>query len=260
MARSREQRREKAPKSRFVQREREPRQTPMRRSAAPLQAQTAAQARYMAAIASNTITFGIGPAGTGKTFIAATMAADLLERKEIRRIIITRPAVEAGESLGFLPGELDEKYEPFFRPVRDVLERRMGAGALEYMVKAKTIEALPLAYMRGMTLDDAFILLDEAQNTTPTQMKLFLTRIGENATVVVDGDLSQKDIPGPSGLIDAARRLQGLPGVGFVTFTEDDVVRSGIVQDIVRRYQIEEADDKRYIDERDGLLRMLKAA
>jgi phosphate starvation-inducible PhoH-like protein len=197
---------------------------------------TKAQALYDQAITSNIITFSTGPAGAGKTWWAAMRAAKALDAGEIERIIITRPAVEAGEEMGFLPGELDEKYEPYFRPVRDALEEFLGSGPLEYHLKAKTIEARPLAYLRGATLKNAFVILDEAQNTTPTQMKLFLTRIGEETKVVVDGDLTQKDINGVSGLEDALARLRNVPGVGFVTFSREDIVRSGICRDICAAY------------------------
>lgn len=216
-----------------------------RRDDTPLEPLTESQARYIGSIRSNQLTFGMGPAGTGKSFIAASLAADALLERQTERIIITRPVVEAGEELGFLPGELEEKVQPYFAPIRAILERRMGRGAVECMVKAKRIEFMPLAFMRGHTLDDAWILLDEAQNTTPTQMKLFLTRLGEHSTIIIDGDLSQRDIAGPSGMADAMRRLQGVPKVGFVTFTHDDVVRSGLVADILRAYEHEIADEDR---------------
>ncbi len=206
------------------------------RANAEFTARTEAQQDYANSIHSNTLTFGIGPAGTGKTWVAGYLGVKAL--LEGRRLVITRPAIEAGESLGFLPGELAEKFDPYFRPVRMVLERALGKGHVEGMIKAGKIEALPLALMRGHTFEDAFVLLDEAQNTSPVQMKMFLTRIGENATVVVNGDLSQKDIPGPSGLADALDRLDGMRDVGIVRFRREDIVRSGIVQDILDRYSL----------------------
>lgn len=204
------------------------------RDETPFEAKTERQADYAHSIQNNILTFGIGPAGTGKTYVAGVLAAEAL--LDGRNVIVTRPACEAGESLGFLPGEMDEKFDPYFRPFRAVLERRLGKSQVEGMMKSGRIEALPLAYMRGHTFDDAFVVLDEAQNTTPVQMKMFLTRIGKNATVVVNGDVTQKDIPGPSGLADAVDRLDGLEGAGLVEFTRADVVRSGIVQRILDLY------------------------
>lgn len=183
------------------------------------------------------MTFGIGPAGTGKTYIAAAYGAELLALGKVERLILTRPAVEAGEELGFLPGALDEKYAPYLSPVRTILDKRLGRGAVEYLLKAKRIVPMPLAYMRGETFEDAFVLLDEAQNTTPTQLKLFLTRIGPNARVVVDGDVEQVDIKGKSGLLDAVHRLGHLPSVRVVHFNDEDIVRSGIVADIIKAYR-----------------------
>lgn len=239
-----------------------PQRRPVTR-AAPLKAQNGAQGQYIASIHSNTITFGLGPAGVGKTYIAARLAAEALERGDTRRIIVTRPAVEAGESLGFLPGELDEKYAPWLRPVYDVLVEGLGSGHVDYMLKNGDIEALPLAYMRGNTFKDAWVILDEAQNTTPAQMYLFLSRIGEGAKVIVNGDLLQKDIPGPSGLADAISKLKGLVGVSVCQFDADDIVRSGIVREIVRRYETSTRATTRYNDEHDdddtGLRQMLGA-
>jgi phosphate starvation-inducible PhoH-like protein len=209
-----------------------------RRKPTPLEAQTDNQKRYIAAIKSGVLTFGIGPAGTGKTYIAATLAAVALENKTIDRIVVTRPAIEAGESLGFLPGELEEKYEPFLAPFRDVLVERLGRCAVEAMLKGGRIEAAPLAYMRGRTFKDAFVILDEAQNCTRRQMKLFLTRIGANCRVVVDGDPLQTDLnDGQSGLEDAVERVGHIPSVRVVRFTRADVVRSGLVQEIVQAYE-----------------------
>ncbi len=201
---------------------------------------TKAQATYDRAISANIVTFGVGSAGTGKTWWAAMRAAKALEAGEVERIIVTRPAVEAGESLGFLPGEQDEKFEPYFRPVRDALEEFLGSGALEYHLKSGAIEARPLAYMRGATFKNAFILLDEAENTTPKQMQLFLTRIGENSKVIVNGDIAQCDLPPgqKSGPEDALDRLYDVPQIGVVRFTRADIVRSGITRVICDAYGI----------------------
>lgn len=202
----------------------------------PLKAQTPMQGRYMKAIASHDLTFGTGPAGTGKTYIAGAMAADYLESGLVDQIIITRPAVEAGESLGFLPGELDEKYGPYIQAFLGVLNERLGKSKVEYLMKSGKITAVPLAYMRGLTFKDAFVIMDEAQNATPVQMKLFLTRIGIGSKVVVNGDTDQTDIHGPSGLTDAIKRVGFIPSVGVIEFGFDDIVRSGLVQEIVRAY------------------------
>jgi phosphate starvation-inducible protein PhoH and related proteins len=199
-----------------------------------------AQRRYDSAIEAHTLTFGVGPAGTGKTYVAtAKPALGLLERRW-SRLIVTRPAVEAGEELGFLPGLLEEKFDPYFAPVRDILNRVVGKSTVEAMVRGQRIVAMPLAFMRGHTFTDSFVVLDEAQNTTPTQMKLFLTRIGQNCKVVVNGDLSQRDIPGPSGLADALDRLANMRDVAVVRFHRDDIVRSGLVQDICEAYETRE--------------------
>lgn len=173
---------------------------------------------------------------THNTFVAAAMAADMLREKKIDKIIITRPAVEAGESFGFLPGELEEKYAPYIDPFRDILNERLGKSQVEYLIKHKRIEAKPLAFMRGCTLKNCWAILDEAQNTTPSQMKLFLTRIGENCKVIVDGDTEQKDIKSYSGLADAVIRLASTKRVGIVDFSPEDIVRSGIVRDIIKAY------------------------
>lgn len=202
----------------------------------PLEPQNEKQKKYIQTIKSHTITFATGAAGTGKTYIAASLAAQALESHRVDRIIVTRPAVEAGESLGFLPGELDEKFDPYLQPFRMVLEERLGKSKVEYLLKSKNIEAIPLGYLRGRTFRNAFVILDEAQNTTPKQMKMFLTRIGLDATVVVNGDSSQVDIHGASGLEDAIKRISFLPAVGHVHFTKDDVVRSGIVSEIIQAY------------------------
>jgi phosphate starvation-inducible PhoH-like protein len=201
---------------------------------------TAMQAEYMASIYANTLTFGTGPAGTGKTFVGAWIAADMFDKRECDKLIITRPAIEAGEELGFLPGELEDKVAPYFVPVREALERRLGKSRVEYELKAEKIEFVPLAYMRGRTFDNAFVMLDEAQNTTPKQMKMFLTRIGKHSKVIVEGDLRQSDIPGENGLQDAIERLRRIPSIGMTHFSRADVVRSGLAQVIVDAYEGEE--------------------
>lgn len=200
-------------------------------------AKNTSQSLYLESIRSSIITFGIGPAGTGKTYLATAEAADALKAKQISRIIITRPAVEAGEELGFLPGTLEEKFDPYFRPVRGILEQRLGRSQVEYLIKRKVIEALPMAYMRGHTFDNSFVLFDEAQNASVVQMKLLLTRIGVHSRVVVNGDIRQRDVPDANGLEDAMRRLSAVNGVGIVEFGRADIVRSGIAQKIVEAYE-----------------------
>lgn len=227
-----------------------------------LQPLTPAQEAYDASIRANLITFGIGPAGTGKTWWAAMRAAEALKNGHIERIIVTRPAVESGESLGFLPGEMDEKYEPYFRPVKDALEEYLGSGHLEYCIKAGIIEARPLAFLRGATIKHAWLIADEMQNSTAGQMKMLLTRIGENAKFIINGDPRQCDLPhtARSGLADAVRRLEAVNGVNVVRFREEDIVRHGIVQEIVRAYESDNSipSSERYIeDNRSGLNRML---
>lgn len=207
-----------------------------KRCAAPLEPKTDNQRRYMNAIRSSKLVFGLGPAGTGKTYIAGALAAEFLEGGRVEKIIVTRPAVEAGESLGFLPGELEEKYEPYIAAFRDVLNERLGKTYVDYLLKTGRIEAQPFAYMRGRTFKNAMVILDEAQNATAEQMKLFLTRIGEGCTVVVDGDESQTDI-GKSGLLDAVARLSYIPSVKVVKFGNQDIVRSGLVQEVIEAYQ-----------------------
>jgi phosphate starvation-inducible protein PhoH and related proteins len=211
------------------------------RVAAPLEARTPSQKRYINAIRNHELTFGIGPAGTGKSYCAGALAAQALEAGQIDRIILTRPAVEAGEQLGFLPGDLDEKFSPYIDAFRDILNVRLGAGTVEYCLRHGRIVASPLAYMRGKTFDSrTFVVLDEAQNTTPAQMKMFLTRIGEGSKVVVNGDIRQSDVRGPNGLADAIERLRGLPGVYVHCFERDDIVRSGLVREIIDRYEPEQ--------------------
>ena len=223
-----------------------------------------AQDRYIKSIHGSKITFGVGPAGTGKTWLAAMLAAEALDKREIEKIVVTRPAVEAGESLGFMPGEMDEKYEPYFRPVKDALEEYFGGGALEYFIKSGAIEARPLAFLRGATIKNAWLIADEMQNSTSTQMKMLLTRIGEDAKFIINGDPSQCDLASnqKSGLNDALFRLQKIGGVARVRFEQSDIVRSGIVQEIVRAYENEtrEPDADCYNSEHDanaGLFRVL---
>ncbi len=199
---------------------------------------TVNQKRYTDAIKRSTVTFGIGPAGTGKTFLAVAMAAAALSRKEVSRIILTRPAVEAGERLGFLPGDLMAKIDPYLRPLFDALHSMFEAEKVATMMEKGIIEVAPLAFMRGRTLDDSFIILDEAQNTTPEQMKMFLTRLGFNSRMVVTGDITQVDLPREqhSGLVVVGDILRDVDGIDFVRFSGDDVVRHRLVQRIVEAY------------------------
>jgi phosphate starvation-inducible PhoH-like protein len=196
------------------------------------------QKRYVAAIRRHVMTFGVGPAGTGKTFLAMAVAVRMLLDKQIRRIIVSRPAIEAGERLGFLPGTLEEKISPYLRPLYDALHDMVPAEKVLRMLERETLEIAPLAYMRGRTLNDAFVILDEAQNTTREQMKMFLTRMGANSRVVVTGDPSQIDLPGGqrSGLVHALRLLQGVEGIAIVPFGVEDVMRHPLVQVIVTAY------------------------
>ena len=209
----------------------------VKRDTSPIQPRSEVQKRYLSAIKSFPLTFATGPAGTGKTWVCTALAAQQLESGHIDKIIITRPSVEAGESLGFLPGELEEKFDPYLQPFRDVLDERLGKAFVQFLLKSGRIEATPLGYMRGRTFKNAFVILDEAQNTTPAQMKMFLTRIGENCRVVVNGDIRQKDITGPSGLEDAVKRLTHIPSVKHIEFTKADIVRSGLVQEIIESYE-----------------------
>ena len=203
-----------------------------------LRPKTLGQKEYLKAIAENSITFGIGPAGTGKTYLAVAMAVKAFKAKEVERIILTRPAVEAGEKLGFLPGDLQTKVDPYLRPLYDGLYDMLGPDTFQKLLEKQTIEVAPLAYMRGRTLDDAFIILDEAQNTSPEQMKMFLTRMGAGSKVVVTGDVTQIDLPDKSrsGLVDALQVLRGIEGIAQIRFSEKDVVRHRLVQQIVRAY------------------------
>ena len=200
---------------------------------------TLGQKQYVDAIKGNTCTFGIGPAGTGKTYLAIAMAVVALKNKDIERIILTRPAVEAGEKLGFLPGDLQQKVDPYLRPLYDALHEMMGMEGYQRMLERGAIEVAPLAYMRGRTLNDAFIILDEAQNTTSEQMKMFLTRMGMGSKMVITGDVTQIDLPigKKSGLKEAVEVLRGVSDIGIVTLTHRDVVRHELVQAIVRAYE-----------------------
>ncbi len=198
---------------------------------------TSGQKRYVDAIASHTVTFGIGPAGTGKSWLAVAMAVQALQRKEVERIVLTRPAVEAGERLGFLPGDLMAKVDPYLRPLYDALHDMVGPEGAQKFLERGTVEVAPLAFMRGRTLNGSFIILDEAQNTSPEQMKMFLTRIGFGSKAVITGDVTQVDVPGGrSGLADVERILTGIDSLCFVHLTGRDVVRHKIVQDIVDAY------------------------
>ncbi|MDR0770186.1 MAG: PhoH family protein [Burkholderiales bacterium] len=203
-----------------------------------LKARTPNQQAYLDAIATHDITFGVGPAGTGKTYLAVAMAVDALERDAVQRIVLVRPAVEAGERLGFLPGDLAQKVDPYLRPLYDALYDLLGFDKTLRLLERQTIEIAPLAYMRGRTLNGAFIILDEAQNTTPEQMKMFLTRVGFGAKVVVTGDITQIDLPGGqrSGLIEVETILRKVSGIAFSYFTSVDVVRHPVVQRIVEAY------------------------
>lgn len=225
----------------------------------PIKAKTVGQKKYIEAIKKNTIVLGVGPAGTGKTFLAVAMATKALRAKEVNRIILTRPAVEAGEKLGFLPGDLQNKIDPYLRPLYDALYEMLGAETYQKYVEKGTIEIAPLAYMRGRTLDDSFIILDEAQNTTPEQMKMFLTRLGFNSKAIVTGDITQTDLPfgKKSGLKEAIKVLDGIEDIAVHRFTEKDVVRHRLVQKIITAYEkyerqqetkaAENAVHKRYI-------------
>ena len=205
----------------------------------PIKAKTVGQKQYVNQIKKNTIVLGIGPAGTGKTFLAVAMAVKALRDKQVSRIILTRPAIEAGEKLGFLPGDLQSKIDPYLRPLYDSLYEMMGAENYQRQVEKGVIEVAPLAYMRGRTLDDSFIILDEAQNCTPEQMKMFLTRLGFNSKAVVTGDLTQTDLPAgqKSGLSEAVKILSGIEDIAIHSFTERDVVRHKLVQKIILAYE-----------------------
>ncbi len=205
----------------------------------PIKAKTVGQKKYVDAIKKNTVVLGVGPAGTGKTFLAVAMAVKALRDKQVNRIILTRPAIEAGEKLGFLPGDLQSKIDPYLRPLYDALYEMMGADNYARHIEKQTIEIAPLAYMRGRTLDDSFIILDEAQNATPEQMKMFLTRLGFNSKVVVTGDLTQTDLPKgqKSGLASAVKILSDIDDIYIHYFTDKDVVRHKLVQKIILAYE-----------------------
>ena len=200
---------------------------------------TLGQKQYVEAIKANTCTFAVGPAGTGKTYLAIAMAVVALKNKDVERIILTRPAVEAGEKLGFLPGDLQQKVDPYLRPLYDALNDMMGAESYQRLLERGAVEVAPLAYMRGRTLNDAFIILDEAQNTTSEQMKMFLTRMGMGSKMIVTGDVTQIDLPAGkrSGLVEALEVLKGVEDIGMVRLTHRDVVRHELVQAIVRAYE-----------------------
>lgn len=216
----------------------------------PIQPKTLGQKRYIELINSNDITFGIGPAGTGKTYLAVAMAVKAFKREEVSKIILTRPAVEAGESLGFLPGDLKEKVDPYLIPLYDALSDMFGPDKFVKHLERGLIEVAPLAFMRGRTLDNAFIILDEAQNTTPEQMKMFLTRLGFGSKAVITGDLTQTDLPNKkkSGLLQATNILNNIDGIGNITLSDKDVVRHELVQRIIRAYEKfdQEEEEKKF--------------
>jgi phosphate starvation-inducible PhoH-like protein len=205
----------------------------------PVRAKTVGQTKYIDAIRKNTVVIGVGPAGTGKTFLAVAMAVKALRDRQVSRIILTRPAIEAGEKLGFLPGDLQSKIDPYLRPLYDALFEMLGPENYQRQVEKGIIEVAPLAYMRGRTLDDSFIILDEAQNATPEQMKMFLTRLGFRSKMVVTGDLTQTDLPTgqKSGLAEVVRILDGIEDIALHRFTEKDVVRHRLVQKIILAYE-----------------------
>ena len=220
----------------------------------PIKAKTLGQKHYIDAIKKNTIVLGVGPAGTGKTYLAVAMAVQAFRDKQVNRIILTRPAVEAGEKLGFLPGDLQNKVDPYLRPLYDGLFDMLGVEAYNIYLQRGNIEVAPLAYMRGRTLDDAFIILDEAQNTTREQMKMFLTRLGVGSKAVITGDITQIDLPAgkKSGLVHAMRILGGIEDLEIVRFTEKDVVRHALVQRIIKAYEKADAADQARIRRRTG--------
>ena len=221
----------------------------------PIRCKTIGQREYVRAIRRHTLTFGIGPAGTGKTYLAMAMAVAALKSKDVERIVLTRPAVEAGEKLGFLPGDLNQKVDPYLRPLYDAMFEMLGAETCQRMQERGVIEVAPLAYMRGRTLSDAFIILDEAQNTTQEQMKMFLTRMGFRSKIVVTGDPSQIDLPRgkKSGLVEAVQVLSGVDDIAISRLTHEDVVRHELVQAIVRAYDAHALRAKEeYSDARDG--------
>ena len=213
----------------------------------PIKAKTIGQKKYCEAINKTTITFGVGPAGTGKTYLAVALAVTAFRAKQVDKIILTRPAVEAGEKLGFLPGDLQSKVDPYLRPLYDALYDMLGAENFQKYQERGSIEVAPLAYMRGRTLDDSFIILDEAQNTTPEQMKMFLTRLGFNSKMVVTGDITQIDLPAgkKSGLTKVMRILKNVDDIEICKFTQKDVVRHRLVQEIIKAYEKYENDERK---------------
>ena len=217
-----------------------------------VRARTANQQKMVAAARDNDIVFALGPAGTGKTYTAVALAVRALKNKEVRKIIITRPAVEAGENLGFLPGDLKEKIDPYLRPIYDALDDMVVGEKLKFYQENRIIEIAPLAYMRGRTLNNAFILLDEAQNTTPMQIKMFLTRMGPNSKVIITGDPSQTDLPSrqKSGLVEAMRILKNIKGISFVELDAADVVRHKLVKDIILAYDRHDVQERERAEER----------
>ncbi|HEO1224184.1 TPA: PhoH family protein [Streptococcus agalactiae] len=212
----------------------------------PIRVKTLGQKIYVDSVKNHDVVFGIGPSGTGKTFLAVTLAVTALKRGQVKRIILTRPAVEAGESLGFLPGDLKEKVDPYLRPVYDALYQILGKEQTSRLMEREIIEIAPLAYMRGRTLDDAFVILDEAQNTTIMQMKMFLTRLGFNSKMIVNGDVSQIDLPKnvKSGLIDAVEKLRNIKKIDFIHLSAKDVVRHPVVAEIINAYSDSESSHK----------------
>ena len=223
----------------------------------PIKAKTVGQKQYVDTIRKNTIVMGVGPAGTGKTFLAVAMAVRALREKQVNRIILTRPAIEAGEKLGFLPGDLQSKIDPYLRPLYDALYEMLGVENYQRLVEKNVIEIAPLAYMRGRTLDDSFIILDEAQNATPEQMKMFLTRLGFNSKAVVTGDLTQTDLPRgqKSGLATAVKILSGIDDIGIHYFDERDVVRHRLVQKIIQAYEKHDRELARKAAEKQAVAR-----
>lgn len=215
-----------------------------------IKSKTIGQKKYVDAIRNNEVVFGIGPAGTGKTYLAMAMAVKAFKNHEVSRIILTRPAVEAGEKLGFLPGDLQNKVDPYLRPLYDALHDIMGAETYQKHIERGVIEVAPLAYMRGRTLDDSYIILDEAQNTSPEQMKMFLTRLGFGSKAIITGDVTQIDLPKGkySGLKEVMEILKGIKGIGFIYFSEKDVVRHKLVKDIIKAYEKHEVKQEKAND------------
>ncbi len=223
----------------------------------PVKCKTVGQKVYVDAIKNNTVVFGVGPAGTGKTYLAVCLAVQAMKQKQVDKIILTRPAVEAGEKLGFLPGDLQTKVDPYLRPLYDALQEMLGLETYTKLMERGSIEIAPLAYMRGRTLSNAFIILDEAQNTTVEQMKMFLTRLGDGSKMVITGDVTQVDLPEgkKSGLVQSTRILRGIEGIRIINLTAKDVVRNPLVMNIVRAYERAEAkgeeDEKKTVNKND---------